>query len=163
MKPIKLTMKNLEGIGKGVFSENDISAGREVLQFQGDLKEVSELEDLTHCLQVGETTFLTSAGGLDDFINHSCEPTCGVRLTADKRVIVFALRDLKAGTEITFDYATTQSGEHETLRCLCKKPSCRKMIGGFRDLPKSLQDFYIQHDAVLPFLLSRPMKKASQR
>jgi hypothetical protein len=163
MTAIKLTMKNLEGIGKGVFTESDIAAGTEVLQFQGDLKEVSDLEDLTHCLQVGESTFLTSAGGMDDFINHSCEPTCGVRLTPDQRVIVFALRDLKAGTEITFDYATTQSGEHETLRCLCKKPGCRKLIGGFRDLPKPLQEYYIRHDAVLPFLLSRPKKTASQR
>lgn len=161
MAPIKLTVKSLDRIGKGVFTENEIAEGREVLQFAGDLRDVSTLEDLTHCLQVGETTFLTSTGGIDDYINHSCEPTCGVRLTSDQRVIVFALRDLKAGTEITFDYATTQSGEHETLRCLCKAKSCRKLIGGFGDLPKNLREFYIERDAVLPFLLTQPLRKAS--
>jgi len=41
------------------------------------------------------------------FINHSCDPNCRTQLWTvgpHKRVGIYALRDLKAGTELTYDY-----------------------------------------------------------
>lgn len=148
-----LSIKNLGPLGNGVFTTEDIRQGNEVLEFKGEIKERSALGDLTHCLQIGPNQFLSSTSDIDDFVNHSCQPSCGIRLTPDGRVVLFALQHISAGSEITFDYATTQTGEHEILKCRCQKPNCRQLIGAFADLPDSLQTFYRKNNAVLPFLL----------
>ena len=59
------------------------------------------------------------------YVNHSCRPNAYMRTTG-KRVLVMALRDIKAGEEITIDYGTT--AHPDTKRCFCKAPNCRGTI-----------------------------------
>ena len=72
-----------------------------------------------------------------DFVNHSCEPSGGLRGEA----VLVAMRDIKEGEEITFDYATTEciDGEWE---CLCGTPACRGTIRGTDWKLLSLQERY---------------------
>jgi len=147
-----LKIEYLEPKGRCVFTTAAIAKWAEVLEFKGDFIHASEIEDPTHCLQIDDEVFLASTGGIDDFINHSCDPCCGVRLTTDRRVVLFALKDIEANIEITFDYATAQNGEYEVLTCRCLSTNCREKIGGFNELPAKLQQFYISANAVLPFL-----------
>jgi len=60
-----------------------------------------------------------------DYMNHSCEPNCGVRGS----VVVVARRDVHAGEELTFDYATTDT-DRWTLECGCGAPACRGRMTG---------------------------------
>jgi hypothetical protein len=58
-------------------------------------------------LSGGEVIDATRMGGLARFINHSCEPNCGVEkweVNGEERCAIFALRDINSGEELTFDY-----------------------------------------------------------
>lgn len=147
-----LILKDVPGKGRGVFAGQTFRPGDEVLQFLGDLKDVSAFQDLTHALQVGPKAFLSPSGELDDYVNHSCEPNCGIR--DDKgRIVLFALNPIGNGDEITFDYATTQAGGFWKMSCECGASHCRHMIGDFSEMPKDRQEFFIRNQAVLPYLL----------
>jgi uncharacterized protein len=60
-----------------------------------------------------------------DYMNHSCEPSCGVRGS----VAVVARRDVAAGEELTFDYGTTDT-DRWTLECGCGAATCRGRMTG---------------------------------
>lgn len=148
-----LILQDVPGKGRGVFAQVPLTVGSEVLEFCGDRCHVTDLVDLTHALQIGHREFLCASGGIDDFVNHSCAPNCGIRQNHSGAVVLFALRNIQVGEEITFDYSTTQTGGHWHMTCQCGTPECRTNIGDFEDLPVSRQNYYISRGAVLPFLL----------
>src|SRR5688572_12918117 len=104
-----LELRDVPGKGRGVFTTRAFRRGEEVLEFRGVHRDVSAFKDLTHALQIGPRTFISPSGDIDDFVNHSCDPNTGVR-DDNGRIVLFALKDIKAGHEINFDYATTQAG-----------------------------------------------------
>jgi len=55
--------------------------------------------------------------------NHSCEPNCGI----SGNIKIIAIRDIKPGEELTFDYAFTESF-FEPFKCNCRTLTCRKVI-----------------------------------
>eukprot|EP00927_Polykrikos_kofoidii_P003006 TRINITY_DN11196_c0_g1_i1.p1 TRINITY_DN11196_c0_g1~~TRINITY_DN11196_c0_g1_i1.p1 ORF type:complete len:642 (+),score=76.45 TRINITY_DN11196_c0_g1_i1:145-2070(+) len=63
------------------------------------------------------------------FQNHSCDPTTGLKEDHAKMV---ALRDLMPGTEVTYDYATTESCQwpwcKEGWECNCGASNCRRRV-----------------------------------
>jgi histone-lysine N-methyltransferase SETD2 len=51
---------------------------------------------------------------LGRFINHSCEPNCETQKWVVRRELaigLFALQDIPAGTELTFDYNFERYGD----------------------------------------------------
>ncbi len=60
-----------------------------------------------------------------DYMNHSCEPNCGVRGS----VVIVARRDIAPGEELTFDYGTTDT-DRWVLECACGAPTCRGRMTG---------------------------------
>lgn len=147
----RLEQRTVDGKGRGVFTTTAFRKGEEVMQFLGEIVDRDTLEDLTHALQVGPRLFLTPSGQMDDYVNHSCEPNTGIR-DPDGRVVLFALRDIAAGEEITFDYATTQTGGHWTMNCVCGSPHCRRAIGDFEDMDQKRQRELLELGAVLGYL-----------
>ena len=117
-------------------------------------KKSADITDTTHCMQMDKDLYLTASGFADDYVNHSCIPNCGLKFTPDQRIILFALNDIPTDTELTFDYSTCLSGMYEKLVCFCETSKCRKLVGGFKDLDEDLKTFYIERNAVLPYLLS---------
>jgi|SRR6185295_5447395 len=64
-----------------------------------------------------------SVGGNEtQYINHSCEPNADA-LVMDRFMIVFALREIVPGEEITVDYLN--SFDHDLTLCQCRTASCR--------------------------------------
>lgn len=151
-----LEVLSTPGKGRAVVSKKGFVKGAEVLQFFGSKRHVSEFDDLTHALQIGPSTYLEPSGLLDDFVNHSCDPNTGIRQDDEGRVILFALRPIRKGEEITFDYATTQSGGHSSMPCLCGASNCRGIIKDFSDLSDNQKSFYCSQGAVLGYLLEAP-------
>lgn len=148
----KLELRQVPGKGRGVFARKAFAEGEEVLEFFGQRVDRDELGDLMHALQVGPRTFLTSSGDIDDYVNHSCDPNTGIRDDAAGRVTLFALGDIEAGDEITFDYATTQANGFSTMECGCGAKQCRKTIADWKDIPAGRRKHYLARGAVLSFL-----------
>ncbi|RDW76491.1 histone-lysine N-methyltransferase Clr4 [Aspergillus mulundensis] len=78
-------------------------------------------------------------GGATRFINHSCNPNC--RMFAVSRtqgddylydLAFFALREIKPGTELTFDYnpkmERVDKPDPNAVPCLCGEPNCRGQL-----------------------------------
>uniref|UniRef100_A0A0D3H4Z8 SET domain-containing protein n=1 Tax=Oryza barthii TaxID=65489 RepID=A0A0D3H4Z8_9ORYZ len=72
----------------------------------------------------------TNKGNMSRFINHSCEPNTEMQkwtVEGETRVGIFALRDIKTGEELTYDYKFVQFGADQD--CHCGSSNCRKMLG----------------------------------
>lgn len=80
-------------------------------------------------------------GGIARYINHSCEPNCMVdrwKVRGVSRACVFAMCDIDAGTELSFDYKWTRKRGRAPTKCHCGAAACR----GTLEMPKdvSLED-----------------------
>ncbi|EEF42093.1 huntingtin interacting protein, putative [Ricinus communis] len=72
-------------------------------------------------------------GNLGRFINHSCDPNCRTEkwvVNGEICIGLFALRDIKKGEELTFDYNYVRVCGAAAKRCYCGSPQCRGYIGG---------------------------------
>ncbi len=79
------------------------------------------------------------------YINHSCSPNVNARTFTSRVRYVYALRDIAAGEELTFDYCISSSGD-TVWECNCGSRECRKTIHSeFFHLPLSLQIKYMIH------------------
>ena len=128
--------------GRGVFTDEPIPAMTRIITFTGPFLRYAETTPRTYALQIGPDLYIGASGGPDDFINHSCEPNAGFRIegtTAD----LFSIRDIRAGEEILFDYATTLDEDDFTMVCQCGTPSCRKIIGDAKYLPENVWQKYV--------------------
>ena len=76
-------------------------------------------------------------------MNHSCDPSCWLRITADQFALI-ALRDIAAGEELTFDYSTTMSGDDWTMPCACASALCRGTVSEFATLNAVTQRRYLE-------------------
>jgi hypothetical protein len=127
-----LEVRVTPNMGRGVFATQPIARGTCLVICQGWIAKSDALSDAWLALQVGPDEWLCSTGEqLDDCINHSCEPNAG--FTTGEPAL-FALRDIAAGEQISWDYSTSISETGWTLQCLCGTPSCRKMIRSWYEL-----------------------------
>jgi SET domain-containing protein len=131
--------------GLGVFATSPIAAGTTVCGFGGNVVEREEFDLLsddlrTHSIQIDDDLFLVSVPpyALADYINHACEPNCGMIGTA----LVVTMREVAAGEELCFDYAMSDTNDYDEFLCACETPACRRLVtGGDWKLPE-LQERY---------------------
>ena len=74
-------------------------------------------------------TDATMKGNAARFINHSCDPNCYSRIVdilGKKHIIIFAMRKIVRGEELTYDYKFPL--EDIKLPCNCKAKKCRKYM-----------------------------------
>jgi hypothetical protein len=139
-------------VGRGLFVTRDFTAGEEVFRFRG--REIdfagtlAKGERQCDAIQIGPDRYLDLEPP-QVYINHSCDPNTGVR--DDLRLV--ALRDLKAGEEIRFDYSTTMAEDHWILECRCGSPRCRGVIRDFKWLSDEWKRRLIRMDVVPRFIL----------
>jgi SET domain-containing protein len=127
--------------GRGVFAARKIPAGTRILEYGGERiswKEACRREDLkpADCfhtfffsLQDGRIIDGGSEGNDARWINHSCEPNCEAQ-EEDGHVYIHALRDIRRGEELNYDYGLVMEQRHtpalkRAYACLCGTPSCR--------------------------------------
>ncbi|TPX57791.1 histone-lysine N-methyltransferase [Powellomyces hirtus] len=77
----------------------------------------------------------TDRGNVARFINHSCDPNLVMVPVRINQIVpsaaLFALRDIEAGEELTFDYSgagevsQVDSGDANRIRCACGSELCR--------------------------------------
>ena len=82
-------------------------------------------------LQSNQIIDATRKGNLSRFMNHSCNPNCATQkwiVRGRLRIGLFAVRRIKMGTELTFDYKFIRFGA-QAQNCLCGEACCKGVIG----------------------------------
>jgi SET domain-containing protein len=124
--------------GRGLFTLKSIARGEKVLTLEGIVLKTADLTDNYLALQIDHDLWLCSEGdALDDCINHSCEPNTG--FTSGEPVL-FALRDIEAGEELSWDYSTSLSEAGWSLDCRCGSSTCRGVIRPWGELAPAERD-----------------------
>jgi len=139
--------------GKGLFAKKNIKKGEIVFIKSGHIvkgyKEMKRLEEKfgEYDLQITDDFYLCPKAkeevkDIAIFINHSCEPNVG----PDGQITFVALRNIKAGEELCYDYAMTTNRGYK-LQCNCGSKNCRRIITGRDWKRKDLQKKYGNHFA----------------
>jgi SET domain-containing protein len=125
--------------GDGVFAIRRFSAGELVIR--GVIAARPAHND-SHAVEVNTGEFVHE-GGLSPIVNHSCDPSCGVRRNSQGGLNLIARRPILRDEEITIDYAMhSYIIEHFPERCLCGTKLCRGRVTGWRDLPEARRAVY---------------------
>jgi uncharacterized protein len=129
--------------GRGVFTREGIPAGTKVLRYGGPLLRYRDTTPQTYAVQIGPNLYLGGSGGIDDYVNHCCEPNCAL-LMEGTVVDLVAIREIAAGEELFFDYSTTMDEDDFEMTCHCGAPSCRKLVRDGKHLPDDVWERYAQ-------------------
>jgi len=127
--------------GRGVYAARNIQKDEVILEFNGPYVKIESLDGILravqdHLFNIGPDEYLiVREPGV--YTNHSCNPNAGIV----RDVLLVAMRDIEKDEEITFDYSMI-TADGWTLECLCGSPSCRKIIGNYKDLPDELKKNY---------------------
>jgi hypothetical protein len=79
------------------------------------------------CLQVEDRHFLVPRPiGEGDYVNHSCNPNAGL----SGQIGLVAMRDIKIGEEVCFDYAMCDTMPYDEFDCGCGSANCRGHVSG---------------------------------
>jgi SET domain-containing protein len=119
--------------GKGCFAVDRFPKGRKIAEYAGEKISRREIARRLKGKRRIHICGLNSYWAIDgsrlgngtQYINHSCEPNCYVKIIHD-HIIFFALRDIEPGEEILLDYE--ESYHSNKKRCDCGAPSCRGRI-----------------------------------
>jgi len=127
--------------GKGVFAVQDIAEGETIIEYVGEVitwKEAQrrhphDPDDPNHTFyfHVDEDRVIDAlhGGNTSRWINHSCAPNCEAD-EEDGRVFIKALRNIRAGEELNYDYGLIIDEPYtKKLKaeypCWCGAKNCR--------------------------------------
>ncbi|XP_068425205.1 histone-lysine N-methyltransferase 2B isoform X2 [Clinocottus analis] len=129
--------------GRGLFCKRNIEAGEMVIEYAGIVIR-SVLTDKREKYYDGkgigcymfriddfDVVDATMHGNAARFINHSCEPNCYSRVInveGRKHIVIFALRKIYRGEELTYDYKFPIEDASSKLNCNCGARRCRRFL-----------------------------------
>ncbi|XP_063798252.1 histone-lysine N-methyltransferase 2B isoform X2 [Pseudophryne corroboree] len=146
---LKRTSKEAVGVyrsaihGRGLFCKRNIDAGEMVIEYSGivirsvltDKREKYYDSKGIGCYMFRIDDFdvvdATMHGNAARFINHSCEPNCYSRVIhveGQKHIVIFALRSIYRGEELTYDYKFPIEDASNKLPCNCGAKKCRRFL-----------------------------------
>jgi len=111
--------------GRGVFAQEPVPKGACIIEYTGKPATARQMATNRgrYLFWTGRGTMIDGniAGNRARFINHSCAPNCETDLR-DRRVFIFAARDIAAGEELTYDYGDEYAEMYlGPGRCRCAK------------------------------------------
>ena len=128
--PPRIVRRRSKLHGFGVFARVPINKNTRIIDYAGELVRNRDSEKREEryladgCIWIFRVNRYWSrdaavGGNVARFINHSCRPNCWFEI-ADRTIWIRASRLIRAGEELTYDYATV--GER-TIPCRCR-PGC---------------------------------------
>lgn len=138
----KVVVKKAGKKGKGVYAAKNLRKGEHILVMKGKILTTAELVKSSnynnnHCTPIGKDKYMVF-GSPEKFINHACSPN-----VYDKNGVVYAMKNIKEGEELAFDYCLNAVDDWK-MQCHCKSKDCRKtVVGNFFELPKETQSRYL--------------------
>jgi hypothetical protein len=139
----RIIVRNSRIHGRGVIAARKLKAGERIIEYKGeritwkeaDRRPPSDPDDPHHTfffsLSDGKTVIDAASGGnAARWINHSCDPNCETEESEDGRVFIQAMRDIKRGEELNYDYGLViEERITPTLKknyaCRCGAATCR--------------------------------------
>jgi SET domain-containing protein len=143
--PYQLLRSSIQG--RGAFATRNIRKGERIVEYKGEKIDNDEADRRYPDPKPGERhhTFLFEldddycidaavGGNSARFINHSCDPNCDT-VIEDDRIFVEAVRDIKRGEELAYDYHYILDEPHNPANkklypCNCGTRKCRGTILG---------------------------------
>lgn len=125
-------------VSYGLFAKRNIKKGEVIFTFRGTIVTGRLPYTMGECwLQIGKNRWIApSPRNPGRFINHSCNPNAGIKNLAD----IVAIRNIKKGEEVAYDYAMTDYCFN--MGCYCGAENCRKIIKGYKHLSPALKKKY---------------------
>lgn len=125
--------------GRGVYASHDIAKETQIIEYIGEYVDKEESEKrawdqaataeatgdaAVYIFTLDEKWDIDGNVPWNDarLINHSCEPNCEAWIEEDE-IFIYALRDVKEGEELTFDYGFDIEC-YEDHPCRCGSKSC---------------------------------------
>jgi SET domain-containing protein len=144
-----IVMRQSKIHGRGVYARTDIPKGTRLIEYAGERIDNAEADRRYEDEKMSRHhTFLfilnsrwcidaAVGGNISRFINHSCDPNC-VAWIEGQHIWIDALRDIKRGEELAYDYEYDFLPEYtvddlEFYGCRCGSRNCR---GTIVDVPK---------------------------
>ena len=146
----------------GAFAVDAIPAQTLFTEIVGQIYEESAFQQVYNdaqdrFLQIGEHLYLgppkeiKEYGTIDEYLNHSCSPNCGITHVKDGYFFK-ALRNICPAEELTWDYSTWIDESDFSMPCKCQSAVCRGRVLAFRELGNEQKSSYIRAGVVMPYL-----------
>ena len=131
--------------GWGLFCMQDVKKGDFLIEYVGEMITIDEFkrriqrsidnkEEQNYYYMTMDNNRMLDAGprgNIARFVNHSCDPNSETQkwtVNGDTRIGLFAIEDMPAGTELSFNYQFESMGEIKKA-CLCGAANCSGFIG----------------------------------
>lgn len=129
--------------GLGIRCIQHIPNGTYIMEYTGEVISLNECkirmqtvyknDSNYYCLHLEKNKVIdaTRMGGECRFVNHSCNPNCKIEkwiVNGLPRMALFAIRDIQAGEELTFDYKFLPFNPECNQICKCESKNCRSLI-----------------------------------
>jgi len=136
----KLEVRETGKFGKGVFAKQVIKKDEMLIVMGGYILTIEDDNNLRGVvadkpIEISDYFFIgpRKPSDLDlmpqHYVNHSCDPNAGFK----GQIFMVAIRDIKKGEEISYDYAMVMNSDERSnsyfkLECKCGALNCRKVI-----------------------------------
>jgi len=127
--------------GWGVFAEEPISAGDMIIEYRGEIignavadkreieYEKAKLDDYMFRIDAYTVCDATMLGNVARYINASCSPNCYTKIVTageNKRIVIYAKRDIHRGEELSYDYKfSLEYDPTKRIPCHCGSVECQ--------------------------------------
>ena len=124
-----LIVRSSEIHAAGCYTTRALRKGERVCEYEGPRMTKAVADEryaerfVTYLFGYGAGDMVIDGFGAAMFMNHCCEPNCETEEEGE-RIFVVALRDIKAGEELVYEYNLWDSDD-ATQDCYCGKPKCR--------------------------------------
>jgi hypothetical protein len=141
--------------GKSIFSIGSFVKDDVILEFEKKFTDHPRKDTL--CININKHQYSTNPNAPENFLNHSCNPNGYINF---QDLTYRALRPIKKGEELTFNYLTTEWDLANKFDCECGSENCYGQIRGFKYL--TLEQQRGLEPLLSPFLKKKLKEAESQ-
>ena len=131
MKPYKIIKSNIHH--QGLCAARNIKIDEKVIEYIGKKITHEQAEkdtkygyDVTYLFTLNKKYLLDGDFKFNTarLINHSCDPNCEVLDISKTKIWVTAMRDIKKGEELSYDYGFGFDSNYKDHKCKCGSKNC---------------------------------------
>ena len=145
---INFNMKNVcvgissNNYGRTYFAKKDFNVGEEIMRGWG---KVIDHQTPHISVQIEVKKHYLPKKWTGRYWNHSCGPNAYIKTRSDGFPSLFALKKIKKGEEITYNYSMTEyawikNADENRVKCACGQKNCKNKIYSFSQLTRKKQD-----------------------